>query len=112
MYVSRQTCVWPACKQADVGIREGCCGTVGKPTGANPASSRRGVGCHSRVRGRSWLRRHKLETSLSQLTYSLDKGDYAGSAAIDSRGAALLTATRCCCRSLGCSTAVAVMDMQ
>ena len=40
-------------------------------------------------------RRHKLETSQSQLTYTLDKGEYAGSAAIDSRGAGLLTATRC-----------------
>lgn len=42
-------------------------------------------------------RRHKLESSQSQLTYTLDKGEYAGSAAIDSRGAGLLTATRCAC---------------
>lgn len=30
------------------------------------------------------LNRHKLESSLSQVTYTLDKGDYAASAAIDS----------------------------
>lgn len=37
---------------------------------------------------------HKLESGLSQVTYTLDKGDYAGSAAIDTNKATGLTATR------------------
>ena len=60
-----------------------------------PGTLRQFVDCTGGAEKTASPRRHKLETSLSQLTYGLDKGDYAASAAIDSRGAAMLTATRC-----------------
>lgn len=37
---------------------------------------------------------HKLESGLSQLTYTLDKGDYAASAAVDSKFGTGVTATK------------------
>ena len=70
----------------------GSCGTGGGQLVRTRSVSCPGCTKHHKA---ACTRRHKLESSQSQLTYTLDKGEYAGSAAIDSRGAGLLTATKC-----------------
>ena len=84
----------PACFRHTMPHRKGA-GCSGLYVRQAKTGTRHALACGKQSAVIVALRRHKLETSLSQLTYALDKGDYAGSVAVDSRGAAMLTATRC-----------------